>query len=266
MDLGSFTTLEQIMIRLRGVDGCPWDREQTHASLKPNLLEECYEVLDALDEEDSQKLCEELGDLLLQIMLHTQIATEAGEFNLWDVLRSINTKLIHRHPHIFGDAKVKDAREVAAKWHALKQEGRASGASLLSSIPREMPALAYSQTMQQRVAHAGFDWQDVAGVVEKLTEEIEELGKASDHQEKVREFGDLLLTLVNVARKLDLNAEDALRMANQRFRCRFLYMEEVCWRRGVPFSSLSLEEQNMLWEEAKQALSTDVSELEPPQT
>lgn len=254
-NLDSFTTLENIIAKLRGPGGCPWDREQTHSSLKPNLLEECYEVLEALDEGDSKKLCQELGDLLMQIVLHAQIATEAGEFSLQDVLHSINAKLIHRHPHIFGNSKAKDAQEVAAKWQALKQEEQANNTSLLASIPKELPALAYSQTIQQRVARAGFDWQKVEGIVEKLAEEIKELEQASGYQERVQEFGDLLFTLVNIARRLGINTEDALRLANQRFQRRFLYMEEACRKRGVSFSSLSFEEQNNLWEEAKQALS-----------
>ncbi len=151
-DVKQFATLVDIIARLRAPDGCPWDRKQTHASLRENLLEECYEVLEALDEGDSGKLCDELGDLLMQVLLHTQIATEAGEFELEDVLSSIKTKLIHRHPHIFGSLKVRDAEEVALNWEALKQEEREADTSMLASAPKQMPALGYSQAIQRRVA------------------------------------------------------------------------------------------------------------------
>ena len=162
-NLSKFATLVDIIARLRAPEGCPWDRKQTHASLRENLLEECYETLAALDEGDSKKLCEELGDLLMQIVLHAQIATEAGEFELGDVISSINTKLIHRHPHIFGSTKVKDAEEVALNWEVLKQEERESDASILASVPGQMPALGYSQAIQRRVAQVGFDWEDIDG-------------------------------------------------------------------------------------------------------
>ena len=169
-NLRQFETLVDIIARLRAPDGCPWDRKQTHASLREFLLEECYEALEALDEGDSAKLRDELGDLLLQIVLQAQIATEAGEFELGDVLNSINTKLIHRHPHVFGSKKVKDAEEVAHNWETLKLEERGAGASLLSSVPKQMPALGYSQAIQRRVAEVGFDWKDINGVIDKLAE------------------------------------------------------------------------------------------------
>lgn len=231
-NLGRFDTLVDIIARLRAPDGCPWDREQTHASLREFLLEECYEVLDALDEGDSAKLGQELGDLLLQIVLQAQIASEAGEFELADVLTNINAKLIHRHPHIFGSVKVKNAAEVAHNWEALKQEERGADTSILDSVPKQMPALAYSQEVQRRVADVGFDWKDMGGVIDKLAEEINEFKQASDEQ-KAWEFGDLLFTLVNIARRLGFDSETALREANKRFYRRFSYMEEVCRQRGV---------------------------------
>jgi len=258
--LDNFASLIDIIARLRGPQGCPWDREQTHFSLKPNLLEECYEALEAIDQGDNEKLSEELGDLMMQIVLHAQIAAEQGKFNISNVLQGINTKLIHRHPHVFGKAKVKEAREVVLSWEALKQEEREE-ASLLSSLPKGMPALAHSQAMQRRAARIGFDWREFSGVIEKLVEEIEELGQTTDHQERVREFGDLLFTLANVARWLDVELEDALRLANERFYRRFDYMEEACRRRGISLDKLSLEEQDKLWEEAKQALHPDSKEL-----
>jgi len=249
--LDQFATLVDIIARLRAPDGCPWDRKQTHASLRENLLEECYEVLGALDEGEPEKLCDELGDLLMQIVLHAQIAAEGGEFELGDVVRSINAKLIHRHPHIFGLTKVKDADEVAHNWKVLKGEEREADASILESVPRQMPALGYSQEVQRRVAQLGFDWEDVDGVIDKLVEEVREFKQTESSEQRAEEFGDLLFTLVNVARRQGIDTEAALREANRRFYKRFTYMEEVCRQRGVNFGGLSFAEQNKLWEEAK---------------
>ncbi len=250
-NLSQFATLVDIIARLRAPDGCPWDRKQTHASLRENLLEECYEVLEALDEGDSARLCDELGDLLMQVVLHTQIATEASEFELGDVVSSINTKLIHRHPHIFGSLKVKDAEEVALNWEALKQEEREADVSILASVPKQMPALGCSQAIQRRVAQVGFDWEDIDGVIDKLAEEVCEFKQAGSQEDRAREFGDLLFTLANIARRLEVDLEAALRQTNQRFSRRFSYMEEVYRQRGVNLGELSFDEQNSLWEEAK---------------
>ncbi len=250
-DMSQFATLVDIIARLRAPDGCPWDRKQTHASLRENLLGECYEALEALDEGDSGKLCDELGDLLMQVVLHAQIATEAGEFELGDVLTSINTKLIHRHPHIFGSTKVKDVEEVRHNWEVLKQEEREAGTSILASVPQQMPALSYSQDIQRRVVQVGFDWEDIDGVIDKLTEEVSEFKQTESQEQRAQEFGDLLFTLVNVARRLGVDSEAALREANRKFYRRFSYMEELCRRRGLNLAELSFDEQNTLWEEAK---------------
>ncbi len=250
-NLSQFSALVDIIAKLRAPDGCPWDRKQTHASLRENLLAECYEVLEALDEGEAGKLRDELGDLLMQIVLHAQIATEAGEFELGDVIKRINTKLIHRHPHIFGSKKVKDAEEVVLNWEVLKGEERGADTSILESVPRQMPALGYSQEIQRRVAQVGFDWEDVDGVIEKLAEEVGEFEQAETEEHKAKEFGDLLFTLANIARRLGIDLEAALRQANRRFYKRFSYMEEVCRQRGINFGDLSFEEQNVLWEEAK---------------
>jgi len=249
--LSQFATLVDIIARLRAPDGCPWDRKQTHASLRENLLEECYEVLEALDEGDSAKLCDELGDLLMQIVLHSQIASEAREFELGEVIKSINAKLIHRHPHIFGVAKVKDAEEVAYNWEVLKGEERGAETSILESVPQQMPALGYSQEVQRRVAQLGFDWEDVDGVIDKLVEEVREFKQTETKEQRAQEFGDLLFTLVNVARRLGVDSEAALREANRKFYQRFTYMEKVCRQRGLSLGQLSFASQNALWEEAK---------------
>jgi tetrapyrrole methylase family protein/MazG family protein len=250
--LDSFNALKKIIAKLRGPGGCPWDKKQTHASLKPFLVEESYEVLQALDEGAPDKLRDELGDLLLQIMLHAQIAAESGQFDIDDVVRSISDKLIHRHPHVFGGQQVKDVVEVEQNWEALKQEERVEGESILAGMPGQMPALAYSQSMQRRVAGVGFDWEKVEEIIDKLAEEVAEIKQATNQQEKASEFGDLLFTLANIARRLDIDLEMALRSANQRFQRRFTYMEELCRQRGLNLASLSLDEQNALWEEAKQ--------------
>jgi tetrapyrrole methylase family protein/MazG family protein len=252
--LDAFSTLVDIIARLCAPDGCPWDKQQTHLSLKPNLLEECYEALEAIDEGDDRKLCEELGDILMQIALHSQMGQEDGQFSVEDVLRSINTKLIRRHPHVFGTTKVSSSQDVIQNWEAIKQEEKGT-ASVLDGLPKGMPALAYSQAMQRRAARVGFDWKEIEGVIDKLGEEVEELRKSTSHEERVREFGDVLFALVNVARRLDVESEEALQLAGRRFHRRFQLMEEDCRRRGILLSSLPLEEQDKLWEQAKKRLS-----------
>jgi tetrapyrrole methylase family protein/MazG family protein len=253
-DLSQFKTLVEIIARLRAPDGCPWDRQQTHASLRSNLLSECYEVLEALDGGDSAELCEELGDLLLQIVLHAQIAADNKEFEIGDVVKNITTKIIHRHPHIFGSRKVKDAEEVMHNWEALKKEERGEGVSILEGVPQEMPALAYAYEISRRAVRVGFEWENIEGVIDKLVEEIREIKDSSSLGEKEREFGDLLFTLVNVARWEGIDAEAALRGANRKFYKRFAYMEELCRRRGLSLDKMSFEEQNKLWEEAKKVV------------
>jgi tetrapyrrole methylase family protein/MazG family protein len=250
-DRRDFAALVAIIAHLRGPEGCPWDKKQTHLSLRENLLEECYEVLQALDRGEANKLAEELGDLLLQIVLHAQIAREAGEFDIGAVVKSINDKLIRRHPHIFGSQKASTAEEVTHNWEVLKRSERAEGASMLDGVPKEMPALAYSQRVQARVARVGFDWKDTEGVVDKLGEEVRELRGAANREERAREFGDVLFTLVNLARREGIDAESALREANERFYTRFSHMERLCRERGLELNKLSLDEQNALWDEVK---------------
>ena len=253
-DPGSFENLEQIIARLRAPDGCPWDREQTHASLKPFLIEEAYEVLQALDDEDSEKLCEEMGDLLLQILLHARIAGEEGDFDMSDVIRGIATKLVRRHPHVFGQSTAGNAEEVALEWENLKQGERKQGESLLAHVPRGMPALSYSHSIQRRAAGVGFDWNEFGGIVEKIAEEVGELERAGTLKEKIHEFGDILFALVNAARWQGVDLEEALRLANDRFSSRFGFMEDRCREMGAQMGDLSFEELNALWDEAKRRL------------
>lgn len=251
-DPSQFSTLVDIIARLRGPDGCPWDKKQNHKSLRDSLLEECYEVLEALDDGDSQRLSVELGDLLMQVVFHAQIAGEAGEFELADVIKSITTKLIRRHPHVFGSVNVRDAGEVLVNWEELKKDERQEDASMLDGVPRAMPSLAYSQEIQARVARVGFDWQEDAGVIDKLAEEVGEFKRAPTKEQQEAEFGDLLFTLANIARRWGIDLESVLRQANNRFYRRFTHMEELCRQRGLDFASLTFDEQNKLWEEAKE--------------
>ena len=252
--ISEFQTLVDIVARLRAPGGCPWDREQTHESLKRNLLEEAHEVLEAIDAGDPPVLTEELGDLLAQIAFHADIAREAGRFDMGDVVERINRKLIRRHPHVFADETVSDAREVERNWERIKAEERAASGtrkSPVDGIPASLPALAAAQLMQDRVARAGFEWDDISGVLDKLSEEIDELRSARTQEEKAHELGDVLFVLVNLARWMELHAEDVLRQANARFRSRYLGMEQLAAERGLDFESLPLDGKEALWQEVK---------------
>jgi len=250
-DLRQFAALVEVIEKLRSPEGCPWDRKQTHASMRECLLEECYEVLDTLDKGETGKLCEELGDLLMQVVMHVQIAAEAGEFQMGDVVEGISRKLIRRHPHVFGSVKVKDADEVLLNWEELKKKERGSDKSILANIPKALPSLAYSQEIQSRAARVGFDWEDDSGVIDKLAEEVGEFRRAQNPKEREEEFGDMLFTLANIARRMDIDLESALRKASGKFYSRFTHMEKLCRQRGKSFSELSFDEQNALWDEAK---------------
>jgi len=249
--LEQFARLVDLIERLRAPDGCPWDRKQTHRSLREHLLSECYEVLETLDAGDAVNLRGELGDLLLQVVLHARIAEEAGEFDLAQVIREIADKIIYRHPHIFGTVPADDAEQVAVNWEQLKQDKREPGVSMLDGVPGELPALAYSLDVQKRVARVGFDWQGLEGVIDKLVEEVRELRETENRRELEWEFGDILFTLVNAARRMEVDPEAALRQANRRFYRRFSRMEEICRERGLKLPELSLEEKDALWEQAK---------------
>ncbi|MCL5958130.1 MAG: nucleoside triphosphate pyrophosphohydrolase [Chloroflexi bacterium] len=258
-----FEALEYIVARLRGPGGCPWDREQTHQSLKGHLIEETYEVLEALDSGRPDKVAEEFGDLLLQIVLHTQIASEADDFAMSDVLSGISSKLIRRHPHVFGEIAVSGSAEVLRNWEQIKRAERLASSdeeegekptSILSSLPASMPALAYAQGIQQRAARVGFDWRTIEPVLDKVSDEVSELSRAANQVERMTEFGDILFSLVNVARWLKIDAEEALRLANRRFRERFQLMEEMAGKRQVEMRKLSLDQLDELWEEAKRRL------------
>ena len=243
--------LKQIVERLRSPDGCPWDREQTHESLKPHVIEECYELIDAIDEKDDQGMQEELGDLLLQVVLHAQMASEEGRFDFDAVADVISEKLIRRHPHVFGDTKLVTSDAVLKQWDAIKRREKTNRASALDGVPRGLPALAKAQKTQSKAARVGFDWADAVGSLQKVNEEIKELQQADTSEKLAEELGDLLFSIVNFARKSKLDAEGLLQAATGKFSERFRKMEALAESRGLNFSSLTLSEMDKLWDEVK---------------
>ena len=274
-------TMPWISNRLRAPDGCPWDREQTHASLRNHLLEEAYEVYDALADGATPALAGELGDLWLQVVLHAQLAAEAGIFDLTDVQAAISSKIVRRHPHVFGDAVARTATDVNRQWERIKAAERASEAaeatasdagggatthprSALEGISRSLPALAASQEMQERAAHLGYDWPSIDGVLAKVDEELAELAEASSAEARAEEVGDLLMVLVNLARHHHVDAEAALRGANGKFRLRFGIVERLAAARGVALRDLSFAELDELWDQAKVELARGDEAGEPP--
>lgn len=254
----SLERFQETVAHLRAPDGCPWDREQTHQSLRMHLLEESYEVLHSIDIGNVAALQEELGDLLLQIVLHAQIATEAGEFSMADVIAGINSKIVRRHPHVFGTLDLKEVDEVLTNWEKLKavereEEGTTTG--VLDGVPQGLPALAQAYELQSRVARVGFDWPGLEGVLDKINEELDEIEDAEDPVLKAAELGDLLFALVNYARWLEIDPETVLRDANRRFRTRFANLEKRAAAQGRKLSEMSLEEMDSLWEAVKDDLN-----------
>ena len=246
--------LTDIMGRLRAPDGRPWDILQTHASLRSNLVEEVYEVIEAIDLEDDELLCEELGDLLLQIIFHARMAEESGSFSMQDVIDGICSKLIRRHPHVFGQISVRDAGEVILNWEQIKKEEKKERKSLLDGVPKDLPALMGACKLQQKAAKAGFDWDDIEPVWGKLDEEIAELKQAIQQQDSAHteeELGDVLFSVVNLARFLKVDAETALRLTNGKFKQRFSHVEARVKASGHSWNEFTLEELDAFWEEAK---------------
>jgi tetrapyrrole methylase family protein/MazG family protein len=249
--VASFEGLQDTMAHLRAPDGCPWDREQTHESLRVTLLEEAYEVAAAIDAGDVRALQEELGDLLLQVLIHTQIATEEGEFQMAAVIAGIDAKLKHRHPHVWGDRRVSGSGEVVRHWEQLKRQEKGEECSVLDGVPVALPALQQADTYSRRAARVGFDWSDPAGVADKVREEIAEIERADTPEAREAEVGDLLFAVVNWARWLDVDPEVALRQANGRFARRFRAMEHVARERGLDMTALDMDTLEALWQGAK---------------
>ncbi len=253
-----FQRLVDIMARLRSADGCPWDREQNFDTIKPYLLEETYEVLDAIDARDWHNLADELGDLMLQAVFFAQMASEQGSFRIEDSLDAINDKLVRRHPHVFGDGTAQTAGEVIQRWEEIKVDERKKQGKriegLLSSVPRSLPALVEAQQIAKKAADVGFDWSTPEQVIEKLHEELDEFNQArqSESPEQLEdELGDILFVVVNIARFFQVNAEQALRKTNAKFRRRFGYLEQKLSAAGTSAEEASLDQMEELWQQAK---------------
>jgi MazG family protein len=246
----AFARLVELMERLRAPGGCPWDREQSFDTIKPYLLEEAYEVMDAIDARDWKALAEELGDLLLQPVFFAQMASEAGHFDIADALNAINSKLVRRHPHVFGDGEARTADDVKRRWDEIKAEEKPKRTGLLTGVPRSLPALVEAQQIASRAAGAGFDWENIGQVYEKLEEEVGELKTAPDDGVE-GEIGDLLFVIVNLARFLKVDPEQALRMTNAKFRQRFGHVEAGLAAKGRTPQESTIEEMEALWQDAK---------------
>lgn len=253
-DASKWQELVAIIARLRGKDGCPWDKKQDHFTLKRYLLEESYEVIDAIDSQDDAALCDELGDVLLQVVLHSQIAAEENKFTIDDVVDNVSRKMIRRHPHIFSDAHADNAEEVLTMWEKIKAEEKNSSQGEkrgIMKINQNLPALMLAQKAQDKAHRVGFDWPDISGAKAKLTEELQELEQANSPQERRTELGDVLFSLVNMARFMDIDAEDALRSSVQKFIKRFNYVEKTLAAKELQWEDVSLAEMDAIWDEAK---------------
>ncbi len=249
-----FQNLVEIVEKLRSEEGCPWDKVQTHDTLKRYLLEETYELIEAIEKKDFKGMKEELGDLLLQIVFHSKIAKDEGKFDINDVIDTISTKMINRHPHVFGEASFETPEEVLFQWDDRKKEEGKLRDSILEGIPIALPALSRAYKIQSRVAKVGFDWDNVEGIFDKLTEEFNELKEAveSGIKDKIEEeVGDVLFSIVNIARFLKIDPETALRKTNQKFEERFKKLEKLASERGKSFKEMTLSEMDALWEEIK---------------
>jgi len=255
-----FQALVELIARLRAPGGCPWDREQSHRSLKPMTIEEAYEVLEAIDDGDDQHLASELGDLLLQVVFHAQIATEESRFTVSDVIRAVSEKMVRRHPHVFGEETASTSGEVLRSWEALKraeqaERGADTSASMLDSVSRRLPAVMEAYQMATKASRVGFDWPDAAAVLDKVEEELAELRaelRGGDTRAASAEVGDLLFAAVNLARLLGEDPESALKAANRKFRRRFRHVEDRLRESGRSPAESSLDEMESLWAEAKQ--------------
>ncbi|MGN0545816.1 MAG: nucleoside triphosphate pyrophosphohydrolase [Acutalibacteraceae bacterium] len=248
--------LVEIMRILRAPGGCPWDAEQTHESIKKNLIEETYEVIEAINKNDKELLCEELGDLLMQVVFHAQMERESGEFDFDAVSDGVCKKLIERHPHVFGEVSISGVDDVLTNWDAIKRKskGQKSTTESMLSVPRELPALMRATKLQKKAADVGFDWDDVSGALDKLEEEISELRQAIDNKDSANiseELGDVLFSAVNVSRFVKTDAEEALTASSDKFLSRFTEVEKLAKERGIDMKSAGIDELDKLWDEAK---------------
>ena len=248
----TYEGVHQVLERLLGPDGCPWDKKQTRESLTDMFLEECYELVEAIEEGDTGKIVEELGDVLFHVMFQLKLGEDRGEFTQDDVLGALVDKLLRRHPHVFGDKQATSPDDAIANWDAVKRQEKAeSGGSILDGVPKNMPALAYAQAVQGRAERAGFDWDSFQGVLDKVTEELAEIEAAGSDEEREKELGDLLFSVVNAARWMGIDSEASLRGTNRRFYQRYTIMERLSRERGVAFDALTIDAKESLWQEAK---------------
>ena len=239
---------------LRSPEGCEWDRQQTHQTIRQNMLEEAYEAVEAIDENNIEHLKEELGDVLLQVVWHSQIADDNKEFNIQDVAKMLNDKLIHRHPHVFGENKTTDTKEILANWEKLKSKEKQERKRILDGIPKTLPALLMAMKISKKAVRAGFEWQNYEQLLECFYSEIKEFQQAQTQEEKEDEFGDILFSLVNIARWNNIDPELALAKANMKFKKRFDKLEEMC---DKSLSDLTFEEYDSLWKKAKKLTSQE---------
>lgn len=250
--------LIEIMETLRGPGGCPWDAQQDHRSLVPSLIEEAYELAEAIEEDMPEAMAEELGDVLLQVVFHSVIAQEQGDFTIYEVIRKLSDKLVYRHPHVFGNTRAADSSEVISNWDRLKngESGKTDRKSIADGIPRALPALLYALKLQVRAERAGFDWDDSRGAAEKIREEVDELEdavKKEDSEAAADEIGDLIFSAVNLARKLGVDPEAAVRRVNRRFAWRFAQIEKAARGQGIDVSEIPMAEKERIWQQAKKS-------------
>jgi tetrapyrrole methylase family protein / MazG family protein len=248
----------EIVAALRAPNGCPWDRKQTHESLRPYLIEEAYEALDAIESGDPAHIKEEMGDVLLQIYLHAEIARERGDFSIDDVAQSIIDKIVLRHPHVFGDTSVKDAEQVAERWEQIKKKEKPHRESILDGVPKHLPALLRAYRIQQKVSRVGFDWEKIGDVADKLDEEVGELKQAIDSGDMahiIEEAGDMLFSITNLLRFIEINPEEALLKTIAKFTARFKHIEKRAAETGKNIEEMTIDEMERLWQEAKGGIS-----------
>ena len=255
----SFKGIQKLVERLTGPDGCPWDKTQTMTTLIPMLIEECYELVDAIESDDIEEIVEEIGDVLFHMAFQIDIGVKNGSFKDKDIFASVTQKYIRRHPHVFGDKKVGSMKELTDTWDEIKREEKEDRTSVLDGIPKSMPSLSHSHSIQKRAAKTGFDWENEEDIREKVIEEFDELSNAHTLEQKIEEYGDILFTLVNAGRRMGIDPEQSLRNSNKKFETRFRSMEKISSSMGADFKALTIEEKDSLWKKVKKGERRDGS-------
>ena len=255
----SFKGIQKLVERLTGPDGCPWDKTQTMTTLIPMLIEECYELVDAIESDDIEEIVEEIGDVLFHMAFQIDIGVKNGSFKDKDIFASVTQKYIRRHPHVFGDKKVGSMKELTDTWDEIKREEKEDRTSVLDGIPKSMPSLSHSHSIQKSAAKTGFDWENEEDIREKIIEEFDELSNAHTLEQKIEEYGDILFTLVNAGRRMGIDPEQSLRNSNKKFETRFRSMEKISSSMGADFKTLTIEEKDSLWKKVKKGERRDGS-------